>query len=248
VKFIWDFFKKERKLGYLFDPPDHRDLLFTENFQASPTPESATTRVVGIEPRDQGGTNSCVGYACSTALRIALSKDGFTKPDLSAFFTYYNARRMSGSVVVDTGTYIRDAIKATQKFGICSENVWEPNPWKVNRQPSWRAYRHGYDYKGIRGYYRVTSPEEVRSAIAKGKPVIGGWAIDSGFCESSGPSVVDVIQQNFIGNHAMLIESYGADGNFTLHNSWGTSWRNHGRVKVTENFIGRMVDGWAIDT
>ena len=246
--FLSLFNNKSKKFGYLFDDYDYRDYSYSEAFGTLPIPREASVAVNGIEPRDQGQTNSCVGYSCSTALRLALHQDGVGVPALSAFFTYFNARKLSDAPVTDSGTYIRDAIKATQKFGICASKYWKHNEWKVNSQPDWNAYRMAHDFRGIRRYYRVNSADEVRQAIAAGRPVIGGWSVNYEFCQSEGPSSIDVIEDNYIGNHAMLIEGYDEDSNFTIHNSWGQSWRNGGRVKVTEAFIERMVDGWAIDT
>lgn len=251
LEFLRGLFQDHKGLGYMRDVPDSRDLKVTARFgSTSGLPTSASAAHPSVQPRDQGMTNSCVGYSTSTALRLALLNDGKKVPNLSAFFAYYNSRRQTEdhSWLTDSGTYIRDAIKATRRFGICAADLWPHDYASVNKQPSWNAYRMAHDFRGVRNYYRVSNPDEVRLAIANGRPVVGGWAVNSAFTQMNGSDVIDAIDVGFIGNHAMVLEAYDDEGRFTLHNSWGRSWRNRGRALVTEGFVERMMDGWAIDT
>jgi hypothetical protein len=53
--------------------------------------------------------------------------------DRSKLFLYYNTRILMGTVNVDSGAYLRDVLKAAQKYGICNETLWQYdlNNWKT---------------------------------------------------------------------------------------------------------------------
>lgn len=240
---------KRVRTGYLPDPPDSRDRPIGRLRLATEIPAAHSLDDPRLSPvKDQGGTSSCVGQAVANGVRLAFRALGRTVPDLSALFAYFNARREAGQRVTDSGTYIRSAIKALTKLGICAEAAW-PQRSPVNRQPRWGAYRGAHDFRGVRGYYRIPERDvqSVREAIASGRPVVGGWQVDRPFTSNSGPEVQGPCTGPSIGGHAMLIVAYLENGNFVILNSWGPDWRTNGRQVVSEAFVREARDKWAID-
>lgn len=246
-------------MGYKPDPPDPRDKTIHElaatgaNFLpvGSELPSQASVAEAKVGIRHQGQTSSCVGFALSTAVRLAHIKDGRNVPELSPSFVYYIGRKDHQDKVTDKGTHIRSALKGIIRVGVPEERHWPFDPKKINRPPTWGAYRHGHDNGGVRGYYRIPrfKPDLIRLAIASQRPVVAGFLVDRAFVKNKGPSEITtpMDKKSIVGGHAMVIEAYDGD-RFTLHNSWGTGWRNGGRVKVSSEFIKGAYDIWAIDT
>ena len=243
--------RKERVAGCKRDTPDARDRPLGALRLSSSVPTSASVAHPCVVARDQGGTASCVGFAWAQALELAWAQQGVLTGDLSPLAIYFWARSYDRTVGFDCGTYLRSAARAVGKFGVPSEELHPFSFLRVNRSPSWRAYRDGYDRGGVRGYYRITGSAAaklagVKQALANGLPVVGGWDIDAAFTDPRGPGLVDRCSGSIIGGHAMAITGYGDDGNLTLLNSWGRSWRERGSVRVTPAFVTAAHDLWAI--
>ena len=246
------WFSPQRKLGYYPDEPDPRDIHLADLVLKGmdlPRRVSLTERY-SFSSRDQGATNSCVGFAVSTAIRAALEIDRKVRPELSALFVYYVSRKehQFGPLLLDGGTYLRTALKAVIRFGVPTERL-HPASLGTSRAPSWRALRDAHDYRGVRGYYRIAAGDVhgVRLALASGRPVVGGFLVGKSFLDTNGPH--RIVQQSapFVGGHALVVSGYDGD-DFEIVNSWGPSWRNGGRAFVSEAFMGAGMDLWAIDT
>src|SRR5688500_4198902 len=114
----------ERKTGWLKEPEDPRDY---QLFQVHPEligqllsiPNTADTRGPNMPPTgDQGALGSCVAWGCISGFRYAQRKMGLPDFDGSELFTYANARELGGFPLnQDTGSYIRDGMKALAHFG-----------------------------------------------------------------------------------------------------------------------------------
>lgn len=237
-----------RGLGCLADERDPRDIAIGSlmSLSSAPLPREWSLRHPEVTPFDQGATNSCVGQAWAQAIRIAHLTAGNTCPPQSALFSYFLSRASIGIANVDAGSYLRAGAAVARRFGSASAETWPFAYRRVNRSPSFSAFRDANVRKPIAAYYRVYTPDEARMALAAGLPVVGGWQIDREFTESRGPSVIDVPHGDWIGGHAMVLEGYHQDGTFELLNSWGSSWRLDGRAFVTEAFVAAGVDLWAV--
>lgn len=237
-------------LGYLEDPADSRDqglgILLGAHLAASPPPASGSVRHADVGPKDQGQTNSCTGQAVALSIRLAYLAAGRDCPDLSALDAYYKSRAEWGAQRMDQGSYCRSTIKAVQHAGIAAESDWPFAASRVNTRPSWAAARSAFDRRGIRGYYRLYTADDVRRAIASGVPAYGGWDVDRAFMEYSGSGAIDVPRGEIIGGHALTLESFAPDGTFGVLNSWGEAWGSDGRARVTEQWVASGRDLWAV--
>jgi C1A family cysteine protease len=213
-----------------------------------PPPSAADLRNATVTAKDQGGTSSCTGQSTSQALRLAYLHAGIACPELSALTSYYWGRAESGEQKEDGGSYLRDVIQATQRFGCADETAWPFLEANVNVGPGHSVYRSAFDRRGPKGYYRVQpDPDSVRRAIAAGYPVVGGWQVSQAFLDWDGQEPIGMQLDNIVGGHALPICGYDPGG-FWLLNSWGTGWgRDGGYALVNDAFIRQGDDLWAID-
>jgi hypothetical protein len=210
----------------------------------SPPPASASVRSSLVNARDQGRTNSCTGQAWSQALRLAWLRKGKDCPELSALDNYWKGRAEFGGQREDDGSYLRTGAKAVVRFGCATEAAWPFRTGRVNRRPSWAADRSGHDSRGVRGYYRLYSADDVKRSIAHGYPVVGGWDVDRDFLDYTGGVIEGTDVARVVGGHAVVIESYAGDV-FTILNSWG-NWGEDGRGRVSEAWVAGGRDLWAV--
>lgn len=235
-----------RGLGCLPDPADARDQPLAIRLGASSPPASASVYDPRVAPKDQQSTNSCTGQAVAQGLRLAYLAAGVDCPELSALDPYFRGRAEFGGQRNDGGSYLRTTVGAVRSAGCATESAWPFRAEMVNRTPSWAAARSAFDRRGLRGYYRCHSPDDVRRAIASGFAVVGGWDVDEPFMDNEG-GVIDVPRGKIVGGHALVIESYAADGTFGILNSWGSEWGSAGRANVTSGWIASGRDLWALD-
>lgn len=231
-----------RRLGYLPDHHDPRDF----PFGISVSPSYSTLRASVVSVLDQGDTESCVANAIVQAVSVQQRAKGIIYPQLSRLSIYWHARAEQGlpTAAVDSGCHIRDAVKALQQLGAPDELTWPFDPRWVNKRPSWLAEREGFDRRGVRGYMRISGIDGIRSAIASGRPVVGGWQVDQAFQDINGPALVTSFGAP-IGGHCMCIIGYDSD-TFEIVNSWGSVWRG-GFVRFSNDLAAQANDLWAID-
>ena len=234
-------------LGYIRDLVDPRDRLLQEAELSRDLPREVLPRH-GLEPRDQAG-QSCTG-SIVLAYQISEVLKGRNCPGLSAQYNYRGARFLGGLLNRDGGATLRDAAKALVKYGAPPEELFPDTLLNVYRAPSLAASKAAFKIRGIRGYYRIPEGDTngVRVAIANDAPVIAGWDVDAAFLARRGRSLIDAVNDAIVGKHASILDSYYQDGSYGLLNSWGKTWRDNGRVRVTENFVGKAFDLWAIVT
>jgi len=238
-----------RGFGYRPDPADERDWSIGRLGLGLAVPAAASLRGHVDAVLDQGGTQSCVAHAWAQALRIGDHIDGQSAPTLaSVLFLYFNSRAWHDDEETDGGTYLRTCAQGLVRFGRAPDRLWPFDFARVNARPSWKAYRAAYDLRGPRGYYRIANGDlaGVRSAIAAGKPVVLGMAVDAAFVDDHGPLVIGEPDGPAVGGHAMCVVGYNGE-NFELVNSWGTGWRNGGFAWLTSGRLATATDLWAVD-
>lgn len=240
----------KRGLGYLPDKPDQRDFLIAAAGLPTTPPKEYVPRH-GLLPLYQKG-NSCTGRVVQ-ACRIGEVNHDRDPGELSGLDNYYKSRYLWGGLGTDSGSYCREAVRAHVLYGAASAEDWPETAWNVQRKPSARAQRGAHKLRGVRGYFRIPSYDldSMRSVIASGFCVFGGWRIDRAFAQGDGPTVIDAVSGPDSGGHAFLLDGYGPNGLFHMQNSWH-GWRGtqHGPSSawLTEDFVSRVYDAWAVIT
>ena len=217
-----------KKYHWVRDKPDSRDHMFT----AAPVslPASVDLRSYASAIEDQGQLGSCTGNSVAGAIEL-IDRKNSKNLDVSRLFIYYQARLLEGTVRYDAGAYIRDAMKAANKYGAPLETLW---PYAINRfatKPSQMAYNDALRRR-VTGYQRCVDFAAVKNALAAGRPVVVGFYVYESF-ESIGANGImlypDVNTEQFLGGHAVCLVGYNdSTQRFIARNSWGTSWGDSG--------------------
>lgn len=227
--------------GYRPGKRDIRDSLFKMRVGRLPPKVDLRPNLPPI--MDQGPIGSCTLQASTAALRYLFIQA--KKPDvpLARLQAYYDVRALEGTIDEDAGAEIRDVIKCLFKFGAAHEDLWPYDISKFQRKPTPNVYADALQFKAL--VYESINPitvTAVKSALARGFPVIGGWTLYESF-ESDKVAQTGIVpmpkkSEQVVGGHSMLICGYGQKkGYFTVMNSWADDWGDHGFCYLPERYV-----------
>lgn len=235
-----NLFRKKRasRLGLIPDKKDERDFIYKARLPMRELPESTLLKNISRFPwrYNQGSLGSCVGHGGMAEIyRAALIQNGQPDHAPSPLFGYWIAREDKKN---DTGASIRDAFKAMNQFGLCSEKLWPYRPEKFADTPSPLAFQEALEHQAIR-YERIypVSQGAIMDALSQGYPVTFGMDLYSSFMskETERTGVVRKprkCREKFLGGHCLLIFDYDPEG-VTILNSWGREWGDGGLCYVS---------------
>lgn len=193
---------------------------------------------------DQGDLGSCAGNAITNAYEIMLLRqypDKFT--ELSRLFVYYNSRLLDDTIDEDAGAYLRDGMKAIQKYGVCSEQLWPYDISKFNVKPTDECYADGLT-RTISSYESLQTTDNIINALNLNKPVVLGVTVYDSFNEVTAIDPVVPLptyyEKNKGGGHAVTIIGYDLPNRkFLIKNSYGTDWGDRGYGWLTFDYVER---------
>jgi len=222
--------------GVLPDQEDKRDYIFTSKLSKARKPVKIDLRNYAGEIEDQLHTGSCVANAACSALELMTSRTGKIT-DLSRLFVYWNVRApysyLKGK---DKGSYLRDAFKSINKFGVPDEKDWDFIENKVNEEPPKEVFEKAKNNKVLE-YRRINKKdiESIKAALIEGYPVIFSAGLGKKFIGLKGPLKnqryipVNPWTNKLIGYHAMTIVGYDDQFySFIVENSWSEDWGDNG--------------------
>jgi len=272
-----------RALGYKKDAHDPRDVN-ADTLLGRPVgadilvPASLVPYRIGL--LKQGGASSCVANALARAVDVSLrfAARGIPihpdPPRASRRFMYFNGRwaenvglapEANAPPVADRGCYPRNAMRAIQKLGVCTELVFPytdapQEPGKsaigtINEVPPPAAYRAAYDQMAFT-YYRITSTgvaraAEVARALALGHPVVFGMTVDTAFMRWNGQDPIDHVDVNDPDGGGHMLCALAVDRDKLISdNWWDLDWGAEGYVHLTHRLFGSDVitDAYVIET
>lgn len=242
-KFIRKYMKwRKRKpkyaLGLVKDKEDPRDMLYKVRKYALLPDSTNRMNIDKFNIRyDQGQLGSCTAQGISEAYRYNLIRNNQKDFAPSRLFAYYIARDDKDN---DTGASIRDAFKAVNKYGICSEETVPYVIANFAKTPSAKAFLEALDHQSIQ-YERLPSTKDaIRDAISQGYPVVYGKKIYSSFMSDTvaRTGIVPMPKrcEEEYGGHCMVIFDYDETGTIEL-NSWSREWGNDGTCHVPWEFV-----------
>lgn len=233
------------------------DRLDTRDYRYIPTNKS-TKNIVDLRRdcspiEDQGNLGSCTGQAIAGAIELLNKRNG-KHNDISRLFIYYYERELIGTVNYDSGAYIRDGIKVTNKKGAPLEKLWPYNIGQFKTKPVPAAINDAEKRK-VTLYERVMDHQGCMNAITNGYPVTIGFYVYSSF-ESRQVSKFGIMpypntkRERLLGGHAVLLVGYDKTKQvYIARNSWGPQWGDKGYFYMPFQVIqnkGMSSDFWII--
>lgn len=239
-------------------PEDNRDHIVKATAPLKPS-GFVDLSTDGTSIKDQGALGSCTAFASIAAMEFLHKKfGGSTTDDLfSERFTYYVTRvNVMGWAAVDSGAYVRDAVKSLVKYGTCLENTCVYNG-DFATAPSQQAYTEAMQYQalayarfeeGISAVDRMQLITALKANLEAGLPIICGINCYSNIW-SAVKGVIPKQNGQVIGGHAILLVGYDDNKQlFKFKNSWGKNWGDNGYGYLPYNYYlqGDMFDLWTI--
>ncbi|KLU66877.1 papain family cysteine protease [Desulfosporosinus acididurans] len=235
------------------DKADERDKLFyTSLYKQMPLPHVVDLRSGCSPVVDQGELGSCTANAIASGLREYLELRSGKLTPLSRLWLYWGERKLEGTVADDSGASIRDGMKVLHKFGCSPESDWPYDITKFKETPPIISFIDALHFR-ISEYHRVQNLSDLKSALAKGYPVVIGIKIYESF-ESQAVAENGIVplpqkDEQYLGGHAVLAVGYRDDndnsGIVICRNSWGENWGANGYFFLPYGYFAENVlDMW----
>lgn len=240
----------ERKYRVVPDRVDWRDRYY--NFARTELQEVVDMRSMASAVEQQSDLGSCTAQAIVGAYELLTKRD---YPDqyveLSRLFVYYNARMIAGVITEDEGAYIRDAIKAVDRYGICREELW---PYKIENfaiKPSTESYNDAR-HRTLKKYYRITGLDNILDALNSNYPIVAGINVYDSFdriTEENSVLPMPTDTEKELGAHAILLVGYNLSQQLILaRNSFGPKWGHNGYFWIPFDYVKQdLTDAWVFD-
>lgn len=211
-------------------------------------PLPAVYEVQGTGPvLDQGQLGSCGPNAMDSLLFKA--GVGF---DASRLFTYYETRKLMGTVREDSGVINSQMVQAVHDAGFVPESEW---PYRVERfktKPSAKVVRDAKARAGAKFVAVAVSVADVKTALAQDLPVLVGINVYESFesdaVDKSGDVPMPGADEQLLGGHDVVVVGWD-DGakRFKFKNSWSESWGAKGFGTLPYDYVtGQGSDFWAL--
>jgi C1A family cysteine protease len=222
--------EKKFELQWKADKADSRDYKYQLTAKINPNVVDLRNYCSSIE--NQGNLGSCTGNAIAGAIELLNNRNG-NPNDVSRLFIYYYERLLLGTVNYDSGAYIRDGIKVTNKYGASLESYWPYDIKKYKQEPIVEAKNDALKRK-VTLYERIIDFDGCIDALANGYPVVIGFYVYESFMSMAVAKTgimpyPNIKREKLLGGHAVLLVGYNKNKKvFIARNSFGTSWGDKG--------------------
>lgn len=232
-------------------PADHRDKRYA--IKSIPLQQEIDLREWDSPVEDQGTLGSCVSHAMTSCYELMIKHNSPADfVELSRLYAYYHTRVLEESVNNDAGVvYLRNALKAAEKYGICREELWPYSIDKFKDQPTPNCYLDGLKHK-VTLYQSVDSELEVFEAISDFKPILVGMTVYDSFITINNKNPVMPMPGEYdfvVGGHAVAVVGYSLPNKqFLIKNSFGTDWGDNGYCWMPfDYFKNHVFEKWVFD-
>ncbi len=190
---------------------------------------------------NQGAIGSCTAFSMGKGLREFMQRaNGERTPELSALWLYYEERVHMGQewIAKDSGANMADGMHVLKEQG-CALDVHAPYvPNMFADKPRQAAYDSAAEWK-IKESIELASFDDVKTALAAGKPVAFGFIVYARF-QFIGKDGMMTMPWKFepkMGGHAVLAVGYDdAQERLIVRNSWGSGWGDKGYFYMPYKF------------
>lgn len=244
--------------GWKPSKPDFRDFKFT------PEPRVLTTLPPSVSPitkpfipaYNQAELGSCTANGGGRLIQYVWKTQGDAWPIPSRLFIYYYERVLEGTINEDSGAAVRDCFKAVNRWGVCPEKLWWYDINKFTIRPDRRARKAALDNIAT-SYYSVSNDlAHIKTALASGHPVVGGFTVFSSFesdiVAKTGIMPMPRKNESAVGGHCVVWDGYQDDssfaggGYFWCANSWDIDWGIDGWFKMPYANLVNCDDFWVL--
>jgi C1A family cysteine protease len=220
------------------DVHDKRDRRFSPSIKRLPA-KADLSRFSG-PVYDQYRTQSCSANALAAALTLDANQRDEALAPPSRLFMYYNARALTNTQGTDSGTTIRNAIKAYARHGACAERQWPFRKFDITKRPAKPCYRDAGVFPIE--YHRIPQQiDDLRAALAEGRAFIFGiQAYGQPFTEAARSAKLRLPRKSdtFIGGHALIAVGYDtAKNGFLARNSLGRDYARDGFFWIPDAYF-----------
>jgi C1A family cysteine protease len=234
----------ERKLGYDVDRYQHAQAKHARPRHMQPVQGLVPTRVDLRDQcspvADQYDLGSCTAFAVGKGLREYLqAKRGEKAVPLSALYLYYETRKLRGTVDIDSGATITDAMTALAKAGVAPAAAWPYEIMKFDQKPAASAYKAAKAYRVNTGV-QLAGLEDVKSALARGQAVVFGMRVYNTFRDIGADGKMEMPQNGdiYVGGHAVCAVGYDNRKHVLIvKNSFGTGWGDEGYFYMPYDYV-----------
>jgi len=192
---------------------------------------------------DQGQLGSCTAFSMAKGLREYLQRSQNTEQvSLSALWFYYQERVLEGSVGDDSGATMSDGMKVLHEQGAATDVTWPYDISKFDQAPPAEADASAPANK-INTVTQLASLNDVKAAIAAGKPVSFGFVVYDSFRKigKDGKMPDPKSNEGVLGGHAVVAVGYNDKTKYlTVRNSWGDAWGDKGYFYMSYKFATDM--------
>lgn len=245
--------------GYIPDIRDKRDKPIRMSMMSRVMPPPAYHGLAErMDRRENQLAESCVGFAAAHALYAAWRARGIDKLEFpSPLFIWSNARHAHGAQRLNSGTYIRLAMRRMRALGYCPNSAWDGlrgrDMMEFSSQPPLAAYRAANDQKLTDlQYYRIDAEGDAQRfdwmrSLSSNSPVVFGIPVSRSFMAYDGKGYLQSpsVFETMLGGHAMCALGYDEEGVYGP-NSW-PGWGDDGWFRMSWKFIEEWsMDKWAI--
>ena len=237
------------------DKPDPRDVI--KVYGAPDIPSTEDHPVVDLrkyvtQVYTQGLLGSCAACTVCAAYKLERARQSIEKgyahyqaEDVSRLFLYYNSREYDNSTGVDDGASLRDTLKAINSKGVCKESFFPYDIKNFAQKPTQASYD---DAEGniIKKYALLRQDiDQFRACLKAGYPVAFCFRIykdfsmitrrDKGMMPTPSDNELNTTRP---GGHGSLLVGYNDNTQlFTVLNSWGEGFGDHGYFYMPYKFI-----------
>jgi len=238
-----------RRLGWIPQKPDFRDLKFTiaqEHLQPIKSVFLSDTNKLPL-PYNQMDLGSCTSQGIGFLVHFDLLNKhvaNIATPFMpSRLFIYYYERLEEGTVDQDSGAVIRDGIKVLAKNGVCPEDAWPYDISQFTVAPNSHAIELAQNFQALQ-YKSLdnTNKQLLVNALMQGFPIVFGMSVYSSFMSPkvAATGIVPMPQphESLEGGHCMAIVGYHAGFDaFIVRNSWGMGWGQKGYCRIPAAYL-----------
>ena len=215
--------------GYKQDLPDERDYKYKAVVTKLPESVDLTEKLMPV--RDQGSLGACTAFATGAMVEYVRTKNNLKNWYVSPLFTYYATRQIEGTIDVDAGAYVRNALKSAANYGTTKEDYWPYDIQKFTITPPQSAWDDASNHQALVYYRLQQTREDILTCLAEGFPFTFGMMLYESFIQTQCGFIVhnylpmpNTTTEKFVGGHCMLAVGYFTDKETTyirVRNSWG---------------------------